>query len=143
MSGPTNRDHIGLAVTASAVCLAAVGAALLFAGGDFGDVALGRRDLEPLASLLGGALLGFGAMNWIARASTLGGIYGRAVVVGNQVHFLVGSIVLLKHGIVAGGSVGFWALTGFYVLGAGLFAYLLLGPAVRRQQEPPQLSPRT
>jgi hypothetical protein len=71
-------------------------------------------------------------MNWIARRSTLGGIYGKAVVVGNQAHFIVGAIVLLKHGIIAGGPLGFWILTGFYVVGAGLFSFLLLGPGARR-----------
>ena len=43
-----------------------------------------------LVQLLGAALLGIGAASWVARRSLLGGIYGRAVVVGNQVFAFVG-----------------------------------------------------
>ena len=63
-------------------------------------------------------------MNWTARGSVLGGIYGRAVVAGNQTHLTVGAILLVKHGFVAGGSPAYWILTGVYVLGAGLFLHL-------------------
>lgn len=132
MSGETMRGWSGWAVTGTALFLVGVGAALLFAGQEVIGALFGRPPVEPLASLLGGALIGFGAMNWIARRSILGGIYGRAVVVGNQAHFIVGAIVLLKHGVMAGGSLGFWVLTGFYLVGAGLFTYLLLGPGLRR-----------
>jgi hypothetical protein len=132
MSGETVGGWTGWAVTGAALSLVGVGTALLFAGQEVGGAVFGRPPVEPLASLLGGALVGFGAMNWIARRSTLGGIYGKAVVVGNQAHFIVGAIVLLKHGIIAGGPLGFWILTGFYVVGAGLFSFLLLGPGARR-----------
>jgi len=131
MSDEKGWAHTRWAVSAAALFLAAMGAALLFAGTEVADAVFRRPDVEPLASLLGGALLGFGAMNWIARRSILGGIYGKAVVVGNHWHFVVGAIVLLKHGAAAGGSAGFWILTCAYVLGAGLFSYLLFGPGVR------------
>jgi hypothetical protein len=131
MSDETGRALVSGAVTAAALCLGAMGAALLFAGREVGAAVFRRPDVEPLAPLLGGALVGFGAMNWIARRSTLGGIYGKAVVVGNHWHFVVGALVLLKQGVVAGGSAGFWSLTGVYVLGAVLFSYLLFGPGVR------------
>ena len=133
MSEEKRRARIEWGVTASALTLAAMGAALLFAGKEVCDAVFRRPDVEPLASLFGAALVAFGAMNWIAKGSTLGGIYGRAVVVGNHWHFVVGAIVLLKHGVVAGGSVGFWLLTSVYVLGAGLFSYLLFGPGVSKQ----------
>ena len=126
------NDRRRWAVTAAALTLAGLGAALLFAGGEVGEAVFRHADVGPLAPLLGGALIGFGAMNWIARGSTLGGIYGRAVVVGNHWHFVVGSLVLLKHGVAAGGSAWFWLLTGVYVLGAGLFSYLLFGPGVTK-----------
>lgn len=51
-------------------------------------------------------------------------------VVGNG-HFVVGPIVLLKHGSAAGAAPGFWLLTSLYVLGAALFSYLLFGPGPR------------
>jgi hypothetical protein len=127
------RDNTGTgrAVGVSAFVLGLLGIAFLFAGRDVGGLAGAGGEVEPVASLLGAALLGFGAMNWIARGSILGGIYGRAVVVANQVHFSVGALVLLKRGIVTGGSGMVWALAFVYLLGAALFAYLLRGPGLR------------
>ncbi|MGH9373061.1 MAG: hypothetical protein ACRD15_16190 [Vicinamibacterales bacterium] len=116
------------AVTASAMCFAAIGVLLLFAPEASGQVARGSGG-GPLAQLLGAALLGFGTMNWIARGSTLGGIYGRAVVAANQTHLTIGALLLLKHGFVQGGSVGYWILTSVYTLGACLFVGLLFGGA--------------
>lgn len=134
MNVPVHQHVVRWAVSTSAICLAAVGTALLFAGKETIGALLQRPDVEPLASLFGGALVGFAAMSWTARSSILGGIYGRAVVVGNQAHFAIGALVLVKHGMVAGGPAGFWVLTGLYVLGTGLFAYLLLGSGIRRDQ---------
>ena len=64
-------------------------------------------------------------MNWIARGSALGGIYGRAVVAGNQTHLAIGALVLVKRGIDGGADhPAYWVLTGLYVLGASFFLYL-------------------
>jgi hypothetical protein len=79
----------------------------------------------PLVQLLGAALLGFGAANWIARGAALGGIYGRSVVAGNQTPLTMGAFLLLKEGVDAGANhPAYWVLTGLYVLGAGVFGYL-------------------
>jgi hypothetical protein len=117
----------------SALCFAAIGALLLFAPEEVGSTLIPRAGGGPLVQLLGAALIGFGAMNWTARGSLLGGIYGRAVVVGNQAHLTVGALLLVKHSLVAGGSPAYWILTGVYVLGAGLFLYLFLGSGIRRR----------
>ncbi len=95
MTSEVKQGRIAWAVTASAVALLAVGLALLFSGQWVGVSVFGRNDVEPMATLLGTPLIGFGAMNWIARKSTLGGIYGRPLVAGNLVHFLAGALVLL------------------------------------------------
>jgi hypothetical protein len=78
-----------------------------------------------IGQLLGGALLGFAVMNWIARGSTLGGIYGRAVVAGNQMHFTVAGLALLKHVFSHGGPPALWILAVIYALGAALFLNLM------------------
>jgi hypothetical protein len=65
----------------------------------------------------------------MARGSPMGGIYGRAVVLGSQVHFVVGAAALLRHEGAA--SSGALAITAFYVLGAVLYAYLLFARGVR------------
>ena len=120
----------GVALTA--VCCLAMGVLLLFAPGEVSGALGAHADGGPVAQLLGAALFGFGTINWIARGSALGGIYGRAVVAGNQAHLTVGALLLVKHGLVAGGSAAYWILTGGYVLGAGLFTYLLFFSAGTR-----------
>jgi hypothetical protein len=81
--------------------------------------------VQVLVQLLGAALLGFGAMNWIARGAALGGIYGRAVVMGNQTHLMIGALLLVRGGIDdQARSATYWVLTGLYVLGTALFGYL-------------------
>ena len=125
MSDDRTPGLVGSAVGLSALCFAAIGVLLLFAPKEVGEALLPRAEEGPLVQVLGAALLGFGAMNWIARRSVLGGIYGRAVVAGNQTHLTIGALLLVKHGLVAGGSAAYWTFAGVYVLGAGLFLYLL------------------
>jgi hypothetical protein len=77
------------------MCMAAIGVLLLFAPAEVARMLILHTADGPLVQLLGAALLGFGAMNWIARASQLGGIYGKAVVAGNQTHLTIGALLLL------------------------------------------------
>jgi hypothetical protein len=112
-------------VAASALCSAALGVMLLFAPEEVTRAFALDAGVNPLIPLLGAALLGFAAMNWVARGSALGGIYGRAVVVGNQTHLTIGALVLVKHGLDSrAAGLPFWLLTGLYVLGAAFFIYL-------------------
>ncbi len=123
----SDRTHRGVraGVALSALCLATFGAMLMFAPEEVSGVLMLGAGGGPLAQLLGAALLGFGVMNWIARGAVLGGIYGRAVVAGNQTHLTIGALLLLKRGVDVGAShPAYWVLTGLYVLGAGLFGYL-------------------
>jgi hypothetical protein len=110
-------------VTIAAAGFAAIGLALLFGPGETGGALLPGAG-GPLMQMLGGAMLGFAAMNWTARGAALGGIYGRAVVISNQVHTTIGALVLLRHGVEAGGTTAYWLLAGFYVLAAIFFSYL-------------------
>lgn len=125
MSPDQRFGYVRAGVALSALCAAALGAMLLFAPEEVSRALAPDAGANPLMPLLGAALLGFGAMNWVARGTVLGGIYGRAVVAGNQTHLTIGALVLVKHG-VDGGAAGlpFWLLTGLYVIGAGFFIYL-------------------
>ena len=118
-------------VTAFAFSLAVLGLAFLFGPQEMSVTILGRNDVEPLASLLGATLVSMGLMNWFARNSALGGIYGRTVVSANQAHFVIGSLTLLKHGVAVGGTGAYWVLAAFYVLGAVFFSSLLFGTGMR------------
>ena len=80
-----------LILTASSILLFGAGGALLFA----------PTELAPdtpilMTQLLAGALVGFGAMNWMARSSSIGGIYGRAIVVGNLGMFTIGALSAIR-----------------------------------------------
>lgn len=110
-------------VTLYAALLLAAGLALLFAPEVVFPAAEAGAPLA-LAQLLGAALLGFAAADWTARHALLGGIYGRAVVAGNQVFAFVGALVLLKD-VPAEGGLAFWAVLLVLVFGAVLFSVLL------------------
>jgi len=111
-------------ITISALCLGASGVLLLFAPREAGDALLPGVSADGLFQLLGAALLGFAAMNWTARGAALGGIYGRAVVVGNLMHMVVGAFVLVTRASNDTVTATFLVLTGLYALGAALFVYL-------------------
>jgi hypothetical protein len=44
--------------------------------------------------------MGFAILNWMARGSVLGGIYGRPVMMGNFLHFAVVAALLIKASLV-------------------------------------------
>ena len=54
-----------------------------------------------LVQICGALYLGFAALNWMARANIIGGIYSRPVALGNFLHFAVVGVVLLK-ALIAG-----------------------------------------
>lgn len=120
-----------IAVAATAVLLVATGAGFLFAGDVLGARLFAAPVPPPLASLLGVALIAFGLMNWTAKGSALGGIYGRAILVGNQTHFLGGTLILLTSADVSRDSPAFWAIVAVYALGTAVFTYLTFGPGPR------------
>jgi hypothetical protein len=111
------------AVTVAAAGFAALGAALLFAPDETGRALLPGAG-GPAMQVLGAALLGSAAMNWTARGAALGGIYGRAIIMANQTHVTIGALVLLRHGLSAGGSSFSWIVTTFYAVTAVYFSYL-------------------
>ena len=98
----------------------------------------GGRGNALVVQLLGAALIGFGALNWSARATILGGPYGRPIVAANFTHAAIATMVLLRAvldgvgGALAVGSAGIWALI------AAAFAWLLFGdPIAANRRRPP------
>jgi len=55
-----------------------------------------------LIKLIGATLFGYGVMNFLARNSVIGGIYGKPMVIGNMIFHLIVGGQLLK--FIAGGS---------------------------------------
>lgn len=119
------RGATSMGVTISALCLAALGAMLLFGPGEVGDVLMPAGSSNVVMQVWGAALLGFAAMNWTARGSALGGIYGRAVVAGNQMHLMIGALLLVTGGGDAPRHAAYWMFAGLYVSGAAFYTYLM------------------
>ena len=122
---------ISTLITAYAALLAVCGLVLVFAPSEVAaSIGAGGGGEPALVQVLGAALLGFAAANWAARTSVLGGIYGRAVVGGNQVFAFVGVLSLLGGAPEAPG-VGYWVAVALLAAGTVLFSWLLYrGPRI-------------
>ena len=90
------------------------------------------RGALPLLVQLGGALyVGFAMVNWMAKANLLGGIYNRAVAMGNFAHFFIGATVLIK-GLLAGQRVpAVWIGGAAYSVFAVWFTIVAFGSPVK------------
>ena len=84
--------------TLSAALLGTCGAILFFAGDDVAArIVPGSPPIVGVAmQLLGGAWLGVAALDWFTRGQSIGGIYGRPVVLCNLMLYLVTATTSLK-----------------------------------------------
>src|SRR5688572_8397251 len=124
----------------SAMVLGTAGLALLFAPSELGRLAAGTDSTaaSPITlQLWAAALLGLGATNWIGRGLTLGGIYGRALVVGNLVHWTVGGLVAVRAALDRPSLPVLWVGAGLYGVFALLFWWVLKRHPVRVPPAPP------
>jgi hypothetical protein len=112
-----------------AVVLGIAALAFIFAP----EIVLARLSIEPaagallLGQLYGAALFGLAIIAWFARTMLLGGIYGRAIVVGGFAHALVG-VFALFHAVRALPANGWiWGAFIVYAALAIWFGTLMLG----------------
>ena len=108
-----------LLMIVSAMVMAALGLTASFVPREI-LIAIGSRPeaLEVLLVQITGALyLGFAMLNWMARGTLMGGIYGRPVAFGNFMHFMVVALAMLKAltsgprpPIVIVGAAMYWVL---------------------------------
>jgi len=124
-----------IGVTAVAACLGGAGAALLFAPRELA-AAIGATGPDVVFQLLGATLLALASMNYIARGSALGGIYGRAIVTADQVHFTIGAIALCKYALREPMPPVLDLIVIAYVAAAAFFNVLLFSGV--RVAEPPE-----
>ena len=105
-----------LLLSASAVVLGIAGIAASFLPREIlRALAIEPAGLVPvLVQLLGAALFAFAMVNWTARGSLIGGIYNRAVALGNLTHFVVGGLALAKAALSQGGVV--WVMAAVYLV---------------------------
>ncbi len=75
--------------------------------------------------------MGFAILNWMARGSVLGGIYGRPVVFGNLLHFAVVAALLIKASIVHQQAGIIFIASAYTVLAAWFGVVLFTHPGSR------------
>jgi hypothetical protein len=131
-----NTRHV---MIGSSICLAIGGVACLFGPAEVSS-ALGTPSANPIiVQVLGTLYLAAAAANWTARGAMIGGIYARPLSIGNFVHFVVGSIVLLKSLRTDALNVTYACVVVVYVVFAVMFVLLLygrLGSAPARESIP-------
>ena len=117
----------------SAIVLAAAGLALLFAPAEVQRAVARSQPAAPMVlQLWSAALLGLAAADWAGRGLTLGGIYGRALVAGNTVHWTVGALAAIRALLDGPRPPALWAAMLVYALLALGFNWILRrhpGPA--------------
>lgn len=90
--------HARLLLSSSAVFLAVSGVGITFLPQEL----LLHVGASPegaslrLVQLLGAALLGFAALNWMSKGAHIGGIYGRPLAMANFFHFAIGATALVR-----------------------------------------------
>jgi len=87
-----------LSMSASAIALGAAGIIMTFVP----EAVLGYFSLEMsrmlvlLVQILGALYFAFGMLNWMSKASLIGGIYNRPIAVANFSHFFIAGLALIK-----------------------------------------------
>jgi hypothetical protein len=117
-----------LLMSASAIVLGLLGITATFAPDNvIALVGLPESRLaDLLVQLIGGAYLGFAMLNWMAKGSVLGGIYGRPLIVGNLLHFVTSGLAVASR---VGELSSLWVIAVVYLLfGAGFGLLLRLSP---------------
>ena len=117
-----------LLMTSSALFCGIIGILLLFLPNEIAEY----LNVEPtiiiilFLKILSALYLGFGILNWTAKGSLIGGIYNRPIALGNLLHFVVGSIELVKviSNIQTHREIIIF-LTALYIIFGVLFAYVL------------------
>lgn len=84
-----------LIYTSYSILLAIAGLAMLFLGDEV--TYLLRTPSSPLInSIIAALYFGFATVNWHSKNLTIGGIYGRPLLLGNIGHTTIGAISLFK-----------------------------------------------
>jgi len=85
-----------------------------------------------LIQILGALYFAFAALNWMAKANLIGGIYSKPVAIGNFAHFFIGAITLLKNAFTQEVLIGLWIAAIVYSLFAVLFAKVAFGYPIKK-----------
>jgi hypothetical protein len=117
-------------VLVSAVVLGAAGLVALFVPESvaalFGLPA--DRASRTVVQLLAGALFGLAMLDWMNRYATVGGIYGRPLVVANFAFFFMATTTLVRAAArAADGGIAMWSAAAVCCVLAALYGRLFFG----------------
>lgn len=121
--------HTRILMSASALFMGALGLTASFLSHELLVFAGATVDTQSVLIVqIGGALyLGFAMLNWYTRGFTIGGIYGRPLLIGNLLHFAVAAIPIVK-AAVGTGSLALILLAAGYGLFAVWFGLVTFRP---------------
>ena len=106
-----------------AILTAFAGIAMLFLGDEVTTL-LNVQSSPLINALLAALLFGFATTNWHSKNLTVGGVYGRPLVLGNLSHTLIGAISLVKIVAVNQNPLTI-ILTIIYAIYAAAFTWLM------------------
>ncbi|MEZ4425224.1 MAG: hypothetical protein R3E98_17635 [Gemmatimonadota bacterium] len=116
-----------LLMTFVAVLFGVAGVALTFLPAELAQWAAGASPGPGgllVLQVMGALYFAFAMVAWTARGSVLGGIYGRAVTIGNLTYALVAGLALAR--AAPAGSLVVWAAAALHLLLALVFGRMLL-----------------
>jgi hypothetical protein len=116
-----------LMMTLSAIFLAAMGLSLTFLPNEIAGLTgiTPDKTFNATLQILGALYFSFAMLNWMAKGTLIGGIYGKPVSVANMTHFIIGALTLIKlllnnHEL----HYAIWILAGIYVVFGVLFGII-------------------
>ena len=116
-----------MVMTSSALFYAIIGIILSFLPNEIADYLNVEYNIVTILflNIMSALYLGFGILNWMAKGTSIGGIYNRPIAIGNLMHFGVGAIALVKviSNIQTHSEIVI-SLTVVYVIFAILFVYI-------------------
>lgn len=124
-------------MTSSAVFLGVSGIMLSFLPQEIMEYLGAAPSSTPgifLVQLLGALYFAFAMVNWTARGTLMGGIYGRPIALGNLIHFIMGALALGK-GYSTDSLLPVQCLTAVYFVFALLFIVLFFRHPIKSTQD--------
>ncbi|MBT32579.1 MAG: hypothetical protein CMO01_23200 [Thalassobius sp.] len=85
--------------------------------------------------IIGALYMGFAMLNWMSKASLIGGIYNRPVAIANVMHFTVVALALVKIVFnIQQFETTIISFTAIYIVLAAAFGYVLLTSPVKESK---------
>lgn len=118
-------------ITVSAFFLGIIGLFFLFAPDETINLLNIKIDQSYVIQLMGSSFIALGIIDWMAKSIVLGGIYGRAIIVGNLSNYLTGSFVLIDNA----SEVISLIVLSVYIIFTLLFGILLFSDPLKKSSE--------